>query len=100
MPRGGKREGAGAPGKWKHGKTTSIRVPVALVDQILEAAYKIDQGLPVAVNGAVKTIDLAGISLISVQGRKGVAIADLMKAGYEIKPHGLAMSVKNQMVLR
>lgn len=30
---------------WNHGKTQSIRVPVALAEQILECAYAIDSGL-------------------------------------------------------
>jgi hypothetical protein len=30
--------------KWKHGQTTVIRVPVALVDQILDYAHRLDNG--------------------------------------------------------
>ncbi len=30
--------------KWKTGQTKTIRVPVALVDQILEIAYELDNG--------------------------------------------------------
>lgn len=30
--------------KWKHGQTTVIRVPVALVDQIMDYAHKLDNG--------------------------------------------------------
>ena len=44
MPRGGKRPGAGVKPTWKHGKTKTIRVPVALAEQILEFARKLDIG--------------------------------------------------------
>jgi len=30
--------------KWKHGQTTVIRVPVALVDQIMDYAHRLDTG--------------------------------------------------------
>jgi len=30
--------------KWKHGQTTVIRVPVALVDQIMDYAHRLDNG--------------------------------------------------------
>lgn len=94
MPRGGKREGSGAKSKWKHGKTTSIRVPIALVDQILEVAHQIDNGTFLAHRESSKTIDLSGISIVSCNGKKGVIISELMKAGYKIEPSKLAMSIE------
>jgi len=30
--------------KWKHGHTTVIRVPIALVDQIMDYAHRLDNG--------------------------------------------------------
>jgi len=30
--------------KWKHGQTTVIRVPVALVEQIMDYAHRLDNG--------------------------------------------------------
>jgi len=48
MPRGGRREKAGRPSTWKSGckfsQTKLIRVPIALVDQLLEIAHKLDSG--------------------------------------------------------
>jgi hypothetical protein len=44
---GGARPGAGNPEfkpKWKSGKTTVIRVPEAIADQVLAAARQIDEG--------------------------------------------------------
>jgi len=32
--------------KWKHGQTTVIRVPVALVNQIMDYAHKLDDNDP------------------------------------------------------
>ncbi len=42
--RGGCREGAGRKHAWKHGETQTIRVPKALVSQLLEIARKLDEG--------------------------------------------------------
>jgi hypothetical protein len=41
--RGGARPGAGGGCRWKHGKTKLVRLPVALVDKILEVARYMDQ---------------------------------------------------------
>lgn len=100
MPRGGRREGSGAKSKWKHGKTTSIRVPIALVDEILEIAHQIDDGTFLSNKGSFKTINLAGISIISYKGKKGVIISDLMKAGYNIEPPELAMFIERVDFIR
>lgn len=42
MSRGGHREGAGGKPTWKHGKTTNIRVPIALKEKILKIARQLD----------------------------------------------------------
>lgn len=42
--RGGYREKAGRKSTWNHQETTLIRVPKALIPQIMEAARKIDAG--------------------------------------------------------
>jgi hypothetical protein len=48
MSRGGIRENAGRKSTWKSGckfsQTKLIRVPIALVDQLLEIAHKLDSG--------------------------------------------------------
>jgi len=41
--RGGARPGAGGGCRWKHGRTKLVRLPVALLDQILEVARYMDQ---------------------------------------------------------
>ena len=40
---GGARPGAGGNCRWKHGRTKLVRLPVALVDKILEVARYMDQ---------------------------------------------------------
>jgi hypothetical protein len=40
---GGARPGAGGGCRWKHGPTKLVRLPVALVDKILEVARYMDQ---------------------------------------------------------
>lgn len=42
MPKGGYRPGAGGKPAWKHGKTTTIRVPIVFAKKILEIARKLD----------------------------------------------------------
>jgi hypothetical protein len=41
--RGGARSGAGGGARWKHGRTKLVRLPVALLDEILEVARYMDQ---------------------------------------------------------
>ena len=53
MPRGGARPNSGPPPSWKHGRTTTIRVPRALAGQIVQLARQLDEGKiePVSVSG-------------------------------------------------
>ena len=41
--RGGARLGAGGVCRWKHGRTKLVRLPVALLDEILKVARYMDQ---------------------------------------------------------
>ena len=41
--RGGARPGAGGGVRWKHGRTKLVRLPVALLDEILSVARYMDQ---------------------------------------------------------
>jgi len=45
MPRGGARPNSGPSPIWKHGKTKTIRVPIALADRLLEVARNMDEQL-------------------------------------------------------
>lgn len=52
---GGSRSGAGNPEfkpKWKSGKTTVIRVPEAIADEVLAVARQIDEGEPVTLSSS------------------------------------------------
>lgn len=102
MPRGGKREGAGGVSTWKHGKTKTIRVPVALAERILAIARQIDDsivpfdsdtGSKVAVSES-KVIDLAGVSVTHVNGEIAVRLEDLVLLGYTLEPQHLAEMVE------
>lgn len=99
MARGGYRKNAGRKNNWKHGKTKSIRVPVVLADEILEVAHKIDEGIKIEnkIENETKSnvIDLSGIPLIMVNGKKGVSLYHLFKAGYEIYPLSLVEELRN-----
>lgn len=97
MPRGGKRVGAGAKPKWKHGRTTTIRVPIVLTKQILEIARQIDEKGTLDSDTDSKTINLSGIVACQVDGEIAVRLEDLVKAGYKIEPSKLAELVKARM---
>jgi hypothetical protein len=56
--RGGARPGAGGGCRWKHGKTKLVRLPVALVNKILEVARYMDQNegrLPPSGSAVIKS---------------------------------------------
>ena len=99
MPRGGRRKGAGGRSKWKHGKTKTIRVPEVLADKILDYAHKLDIGATIEHETESKIVDLTGIVVRVVRSNSAVYIADLMRAGFEIKPESLAVSVKRRSKL-
>lgn len=96
MPRGGYRENAGRKSKWRSGKTKMIRVPIQIADQLLEIAQKLDQGVSIENESISNDIDLTGVSLVNLNGKKAVALVDLLKAGYEIYPLSLASSVRQE----
>jgi hypothetical protein len=97
MPRGGKRQGAGAKPKWKNGKTKVIRLPVNLADEILAIARELDQiGYFESVTNS-KVIDLSGISIKTVQGKSVVFLESLVLSGYEIRPMILADKIIQEL---
>ena len=91
MPRGGYREGAGGKPSWKHGKTKPVRVPIALEDKILEIARILDEGGSPSTG---KVLDLTGIAVMRSENGPVVRLADLVRAGYSIKPERLARSLR------
>ena len=93
MTRGGARLNAGAKAKWKHGKTKTIRVPEVLVPQILEYSKKLDDQEVLVFSESSKVLNLSGISVYALSGKKFVYVSDLIKLGYDIKPHRLALAV-------
>lgn len=96
MPRGGYRQNAGRKPKWRSGKTKMIRVPIELADQLLEIADRLDQGVSIENESISNNIDFSSIPLIVVNGKKGVSLVELLKAGYEIYPLSLASSVRQE----
>jgi hypothetical protein len=92
MPRGGSRKGAGGKSTWKNGKTKPVRVPIALEEQILEIARILDEGgIP---ESRSRTLDLSGIAVMRSEYGPVVRLADLVRAGYRIKPEKLARNLK------
>lgn len=101
MPRGGKREGAGGVSTWKHGKTKTIRVPIALADKVMAVARWMDDPSEqidpvtasiVPVTGS-NVLDLSRISVTHVNGEIAVKLEDLVGLGYVLQPPSLAEMV-------
>lgn len=92
--RGGYRLGAGGKSSWSHGKTKVIRVPEALAEKLLEIARALDTGVSLTKVTESKMVDLSGISIRAFRDGLGVYLADLLVAGYEIRPEKLAQTAK------
>lgn len=114
MARGGARSNSGAKGKWKHGKTKSIRVPEELADQILEYAHKLDENAKIEseteskINHSLtsdsvtdsKTLNLSGVSIRVCNGKSAILLEDLVKIGYNLYPERLGQIFKNIVATR
>ena len=99
MPRGGSRKGAGAKPKWNHGKTTVIRVPHALAEEILSFAQKLDQRTALELDTKSKVIDLQGVLVPTINSKRFVFLQDVLRLGYEIYPLELAQQVRQEINL-
>lgn len=88
MTRGGYRKNAGSKPKWRHGKTKTIRVPIALADRIMEVAQALD------FETQSKYINLSGIPIRTVRGKPAVFVEDLIKAGFTVRPASLSSNVR------
>lgn len=97
MPRGGKREGSGGKPKWIHGKTTVIRVPEALAEEILRVAKLLDEGKSVDDVTKSKYLDLSGVSIRSVSNKPAVFLEDFLKAGFKIRPLEIVDNLRKQI---
>ena len=64
MSRGGARKGAGRASPWNHGETKTIRVPIALADQVLEAAKNLDAGYPLKIGPRSHDLDQVATDIL------------------------------------
>lgn len=109
MPRGGKRVGAGVKSTWKHGKTKSVRIPIALADEVLRYARELDRNVVIereteSKNLSTKDImereteskvtNLSGISIRQHEGAISIYLEDLVRAGYQIQPETVSKLVE------
>lgn len=97
MPRGGYRPGAGGKPKWIRGKTTVIRVPEVLADEVLRVARLLDEGKMVDDVTRTKYLNLAGVSLRLINGRPAVFVEDLVNAGFKVRPLEVLDKVMRQI---
>lgn len=99
MSRGGKREGAGGKPTWKNGKTKTIRVPIVLAEEILKNARELDEKGVIERDTESKVLDLSGITVPEIRGRRFVFISDLLMSGYEIHPLKWAEAARAELRL-
>jgi hypothetical protein len=97
MGRGGARLGTGPKPQWKSGKTKTIRVPIALVDEILRFAHNLDERGIIEYETRSKVLDLSRISIRQHQGAVSVHLEDLVKAGFKLQPNSLAEMIKARL---
>lgn len=95
--RGGKREGAGRKSKWAHGKTTTIRVPESLASEVLRLARQLDSGIQIDSVTNSKTIDLTGIPIRHLDEQPVVAVKDLLRKGFKIRPLKLVDALRKEL---
>jgi hypothetical protein len=89
--RGGARPGAGGGVRWKHGRTKLVRLPVALLDEILSVARYMDQNdgklppsAPPVITSGHPSESLSGEELRELLAkRKAQKIAKKIMAGDE-----------------
>ena len=94
---GGKREGAGRKPKWLHGRTTTIRVPEELADEVLRLARQLDIGIHFDNVTDSKTIDLSGIPIHHLDEQPVVAVRDLLRKGFKIRPLKLVDALRKEL---
>jgi hypothetical protein len=99
MSRGGKREGAGGKPTWKNGKTKTIRVPIVLAEEILKNARELDERGVIERDTESKVLDLSGITIPEIRGKRFVFLSDLVRLGYEIYPLKLAELIRAELRL-
>jgi len=100
MARGGYRENAGGKPTWNLGKTTTIRVPIALAEQLRQIARKLDNNFSIAkidTDTESKVLNLSNVPVFQLQNRPYVFVHDLIMAGYEIRPMKLAKMAKSEL---
>lgn len=73
---------------WKHGKTKTIRVPIALADQILEYGYQLDGGKAPPANNAIASPDNLSARIAEI-----LAKVETKQTGY--KPNGATRLIKD-----
>lgn len=94
---GGKREGAGRKSKWLHGKTTTIRVPEDLAGEVLRLARQLDKGIQLDNVTNSKTIDLSGVPIHHLEEQPVIAVKDLLRQGFKIRPLKLVDALRKEL---
>lgn len=94
---GGKRPGSGRKSGWIRGRTTVIRVPEVLAEDVLRLAHLLDEGRTVDDVTKSKYLDLSGLSIRQFKGRSFVFLEDLLNSGFKIRPLELVDRLRKEI---
>ena len=94
---GGKREGAGRKSTWIRGKTTVIRVPEVLADEVLRLARLLDEGKTVDDVTKSRYLDLSRVPIRSFGGQPGIFVKDLLNLGFKLRPLKLVDRLRKEI---
>lgn len=85
---GESRNPEGRPSSWQHGKTQTIRVPVALSNQVMEYARNLDSGDVQDMSQSMNEHIYSAIKLLeeglTLKANAGGAIKDRIRAALEL----------------
>lgn len=78
-------------------KTTTIRVPESLANEVLHLARQLDAGVQVDSVANSNDIDLSGIPIRHLEEQPVIAVKDLLRKGFKIRPLKLVNALRKEI---
>jgi hypothetical protein len=94
---GGRRPGSGRKAAWVRGKTTVIRVPEVLSEEVLRVAHLLDEGKAVDDVTKSRYLDLSKVPIRYWDGEPVVSVRDLLRVGFKIRPLELIDRLRKEL---
>jgi hypothetical protein len=74
-------------------------VPIAIAEEVLKLAKELDEKGVIEPDTESKMLDLSGITVPEIRGKRFVFLSDLVRLGYEIHPLKLAEVIRGELRL-